>query len=63
LVNLNTPFTKYESTEYPFTTDLGADVQACIYEVEQYLFEGKRAPEVQLEMDFGGEDDRQSVRS
>lgn len=57
LVNLNSPFTKYESTEYPFITDLGADVQECIYEVEQYLFEGKRAPEKQLEMDFGGEED------
>lgn len=25
--------------------------------LEAYLFEGKRAPERQLEMEFGGEDD------
>jgi hypothetical protein len=54
-VNLNTPFTKFESDEYPFLSELGADIQTAIHEVEQYLFEGKRAPEKQLEMDFGGE--------
>lgn len=59
-VNLNTPFTKYESSEYPFLPELGSDIEAAVYEVEQYLFEGKRAPEKQLEMDFadGGEEDK-----
>lgn len=54
-VNLNTPFTKFEDTEYPYITDLGGDIQAAVYEVEQYLFEGKRAPEQQLEMNFEGD--------
>jgi hypothetical protein len=53
LVNLNSPFTKFESDSYPFTSDLSSDIMRCINEVEQYLFEGKRAPEQQLEMDFG----------
>ncbi len=52
LVNLNTPFKKWADEEYPFVGDLSLDVTAAIAEVEQYLFEGKRAPEQQLEMDF-----------
>ena len=56
-VNLNTPFTKYSSDEYPFVSELAEDIQKCHYEVEQYLFEGKRAPEKQMSMDFGDDDD------
>lgn len=52
LVNLNTPFQKYEASEYHFISELGADIAACVYEVHQYLFEGKRAPEKQLAFDF-----------
>lgn len=52
IVNLNTPFTKYEDSEYPFLSELGEHIQKCIYEVEQYLFHGKRAPEKQLELGF-----------
>lgn len=51
-VNLNTPFTKWESEDYPFASELSECVENCVYEVEQYLFEGKRAPERQLEMAF-----------
>lgn len=51
-VNLNTPFTKYEGSEYPFLSELSDDVYACIDEVEKYLFEGKRAPEKQLDLGF-----------
>lgn len=57
IVNLNTPFQKYETSEYPFISDLGLDINAAVAEVELYLFEGKRAPERQLEMEFGGDDD------
>lgn len=56
-VNLNTPFTKYSSDEYPFVSELAEDIQKCHYEVEQYLFEGKRAPEKQMSIDFGDDDD------
>ena len=56
-VNLNTPFAKWEGSDYPFSNELAEQVQHAVYEVEQYLFEGKRAPERQLEMDFGNEDD------
>lgn len=57
IVNLNTPFTKWESDDYGYASELAEDIQACVYEVEQYLFEGKRAPEQQLAMDFGEDDD------
>lgn len=56
-VNLNSPFTKWDDVEYPFVSELAEDVQAAVYEVEQYLFEGKRAPEKQLAMDFGDEEE------
>ena len=52
VVNLNTPFTKWESEDYPYISELGQAIQAAVYEVDQYLFHGKRAPEKQLEMDF-----------
>lgn len=54
MVNLNTPFTKFESAEYPFLSELHMDVSACIDEVEEYLFNGKRAPEKQLDL-FDGD--------
>lgn len=54
MVNLNTPFTKFEGAEYPFLSELNMDVSACINEVEEYLFNGKRAPEKQLEL-FNGD--------
>lgn len=50
LVNLNTLFTKFESEDYPFISELNNDLDACIVEVEEYLFAGKRAPEQQLEL-------------
>lgn len=58
-VLLNTPFTKWDDSEYPFRSELASDIQDCVYEVEQYLFEGKRAPEQQLEMEFGADADAQ----
>lgn len=54
-VNLVTPHQQWEGSEYKFISDMASDVQACVYEVEQYLFEGKRAPETQMAMDFGEE--------
>lgn len=59
-VNLNTPFTKYDS-DYPFADQLAEDIQSCIYEVEQYLFHEKRAPEKQLEMDFTAEETEETA--
>ena len=52
-VNLNSPFKKWEDGDYPFISELGLNINQAISEVEQYLFEEKRAPEKQLEMDFG----------
>lgn len=52
-VPLNSPFLKWKSEEYPFIADLGASIEKCIYEVDQYLFSKKRAPELQPELPFG----------
>lgn len=57
LVNLNTPFTKWESEDYPFAQELTEQIESCIYEVEQYLFHEKRAPEKQLELGFDPEEE------
>ena len=51
---LSTPFQKWEASEYTHIGDLGSDINTCIYEVEQYLFHGKKAPENQLAL-FDGE--------
>jgi hypothetical protein len=39
VLNLNSPFQKYEDEmePYKYGSELAADVQACVYEVEQYL--------------------------
>ena len=52
IVNLNTPFLKYDNDNYPFTSELSAAIDMCIYEVKQYLFHGKKAPDQQLELEF-----------
>lgn len=56
IVNLNTPFTKYENDDYHFSSQLAEDIQQCVYEVDQYLFHEKRAPEQQLELEFDEQD-------
>jgi hypothetical protein len=50
--NINTPGQKFATSEYPLIKDLAEHVAACVYEVEQYLFKAKRAPEEQLALDF-----------
>ncbi len=51
-VNLKSPVAKYDSSAYPFISELGLDVNDAIAEVEAYLFDGKRAPDRQLDIDF-----------
>lgn len=42
ILNINTPFIKFEDEEsYEFAGVLYTDIQACDYEVEQYLFHDK----------------------
>jgi hypothetical protein len=45
ILNLNTPFTKYadELNPYEYSSELAADIQACVYEAEQYLWHDKYA--------------------
>lgn len=50
LVNLNSPFQKWEGSEYKHIGVLHEEIEACLYEVDQYLFNGKKAPEKQLDM-------------
>jgi hypothetical protein len=57
VVNLNSPTTKYDDNEYLFIDELAEHIQTCLYEVEEYLFNGKRAPDRQLEMAFDDPDE------
>lgn len=52
VLNLVSPFTKYENEEYEFGSELATVIEDCNYEVEQYLFNGKFGVK-QLEIDFG----------
>lgn len=56
VLNIVTPFTKYDADEYEFALELAADIQRCVYEVEEYL-NGKCAAK-QLEIPF---DDGESM--
>ena len=63
VINLNTPFTRFtdEVDTYLFEDDLYVDIQACIYEIEEYL-KGKFAVK-QMEIPFDGDpDDDAAVR-
>jgi len=42
VLNLISPFMGYDE-DYRFSQELPIDIAACVYEVEQYLFEGKYA--------------------
>lgn len=53
-VNLNTPFQRFETSSYAGIGELAIQIEACINEVEQYLFKGKRAPEAQMKL-FDGD--------
>lgn len=52
VLNLISPFTKFEDTEnYAFAGELYADIQACNWEVSEYLF-GEKWGIKQTEFDF-----------
>lgn len=57
VLNITTPFTRFtdENDPYLYEGELYNDLQACIYEVEQYLYEGKFAVK-QLDLDFDDTD-------
>lgn len=61
VINLNTPFTRFrdEVDPYLFEDDLYVDIQACIYEIEEYL-KGKFAIK-QMEIPFDGDPDDEGV--
>jgi hypothetical protein len=52
-LNIISPFVKYDS-DYQHGNELAIAIDACVYEVEQYLFEGKCAVK-QMELPFYGE--------
>lgn len=51
-LNLNSPFEKYEDSDYGAISELINQLQVIEAEVHAYLFEGKHAPKAQLEMEF-----------
>lgn len=56
ILNLNTPFTKYndELDPYAFANDLSLAIQGCVYETEEYLYKEKYAVK-QLDLPFDAE--------
>ncbi|SFK99264.1 hypothetical protein [Proteiniphilum acetatigenes] len=57
VLNLISPFIQYEDTDaYPFAGELYADIEACDYEVEQYLFHEKFGIK-QMSLDFDAPDE------
>lgn len=58
-INLNSPFQKWEDEydPYMYADELSQAIEACVYEVEQYLFHGKHAvKQMSMEFDGDGED-------
>lgn len=51
ILNLTTPFEKWENSQYKFIGDLADAIESCKHEVEQYL-NGKMAPPAQQELDL-----------
>jgi hypothetical protein len=58
MINLNTPFTKFDDENDPYTNmvELQHVINVIIEEVELYL-DGKVAPDAQMSMDFGDEEE------
>lgn len=57
VLNINTPFIKFEDEEaYKFSGALYSDIEACDYEVDQYLFHEKFGIK-QMELDFDAPED------
>lgn len=52
-LNLVSPFQKWDDSEnYEYVGELAEIIEACKYEVMQYLFEGKHQPSSQMELEF-----------
>ncbi|HCY40407.1 MAG TPA: hypothetical protein DHV48_03500 [Prolixibacteraceae bacterium] len=61
VLNLIAPFTKFEENDnYDFSGELYADIQACNWEVEEYLFSEKWGIK-QTEFDFDAPEDAQDI--
>lgn len=53
-LSLKTPAIKWNDKKpYWFSSDLATVIEGCKHEIIQYLFHGKRAPELQQEFEFG----------
>lgn len=55
VLNLVSRFVRWNDEDYGGASEIAEIIEACKYEVSQYIFEGKRAPEKQLEMEFNEE--------
>lgn len=54
-LNLVSPFVKWDDNSYALASELAEVIEACKYEVMEYLFNGKHQPDNQLELDFDSE--------
>lgn len=53
-VNLTTPFCKYVGSDYKTSDILAVDMEHAIFEVNEYVFNGKKAPDNQMAFNFEG---------
>lgn len=49
-IMLNSPFQRFEGSKYAGISELGLVIEGCIKEVKAYLFDGKKAPDPQIDM-------------
>lgn len=63
VLNINTPFQKYEDelSDYKYGSELAEAVQACVYEVEQYLGGKCAAKQVQMQFNPSEEEELQEA--
>jgi len=59
VINLVSPFQKWSNDvyEYDYVNGLAEHIDNCKAEVHAYLFEGKQAPDPQMELSFPGENE------
>jgi hypothetical protein len=58
ITNLNSPSQTWGATDYPHESALGEALAACTHEVTEYIFNGKRSPAKQLDLDLNPELDQ-----
>ncbi len=59
ILNITTPFTKWDDGDYKYVSELAEAIESCKHEVIEYL-NGKMAPPAQVEMEFEEQEESQA---